>query len=273
MITDLFTYGFVVRALEAGVVVAAIAPLIGMFLVLRRYALLADTLAHVSLTGVALGLLIGVNPLLTAIAVSGIAAVSIERLRETGRVYGDTALSLFLSGSLAVALILISFAHGFNTSLFQYLFGSILTVRPADVAMIAVLGTVIAVFMLVAYRALLYLSFDEEAARVSTLPSRTITIAFIALAATAIVLSIPVVGMLLVSALMVIPVVAAMQLRLGFGPTLIVAEIISVSATVFGILTSFVLDLAPGATIVISMLAIFLGILGVTRRRRPVRSV
>src|SRR3989338_6904281 len=126
MITNLFQYSFMVRGFEAGLVIALIAPLIGVFLVLRRYALMADTLSHVSLAGVAIGLLLGVNPLLTALVASGVSAVALEKLRARKRVYGDAALSLFLSGSLALATVLLSLAHGFNTSLFTYLFGSIL---------------------------------------------------------------------------------------------------------------------------------------------------
>ena len=198
MITNLFQYSFMVRGFEAGLVIALIAPLIGVFLVLRRYALMADTLSHVSLAGVAIGLLLGVNPLLTALVASGISTVALEKLRARKRVYGDAALSLFLSGSLALATVLLSLAHGFNTSLFTYLFGSILTVKSSDVMTIAALGVVVFVVLLALYKELLYMSFDEEAATVSGLPTRHLNTLFIALAAVTIALAIPIVGVLLV---------------------------------------------------------------------------
>src|SRR5881396_3430691 len=110
---NLFHYAFIVRGLEAGIVIAIVAPLIGLFLVLRRYSLIADTLAHVSLAGVALGLLFNISPILTALGVTVVSSLGIERLRTTKRVYGESALALFLSGSLALATVLLSLGHGF----------------------------------------------------------------------------------------------------------------------------------------------------------------
>jgi len=257
MITSLFHYGFIIRGFEAGIVISAIAPMIGMFLVLRRYALMADTLSHVSFAGVAIGLLLGLNPLITAIAAAIFAAVSLERLRIKKLVYGDAALSLFLSGSLALATVLISVANGFNANLFTYLFGSILTVRTEDVTIIATLGIITATILVLLYKELVYVSFDEEAAQVSGLPTKALNIVFIALAAVTIALAIPIVGILLVSALMVIPVVTALQLKRSFKETLIIAEVVSIVSTMAGIVISFVFNLSPSGTIVLFMLAIF----------------
>ncbi|MFA5954071.1 MAG: metal ABC transporter permease [Patescibacteria group bacterium] len=257
MIINLFHYGFVIRAFEAGIIIAAIAPMIGMFLVLRRYALMADTLSHVSFAGVALGLLFGINPLFTAIAASILAATSLERLRAKKRVYGDAALSLFLSGSLALATVLISLGSGFNANLFTYLFGSILTVKAVDVTIIATLGIIVAVVLIALYKELIYVAFDEEAAAVSGLPTRALNFIFVTIAAITIALAIPIVGILLVSALMVIPVVAALQLKRSYKATLIIAECISIVATILGIVIAFALNLSPSGTIVLLMLAIF----------------
>src|SRR6201985_1523757 len=113
----LFHYIFIVRGFEGGIIIGLIAPLIGIFLVLRRYSLIADTLSHVSLAGVAIGLLTGINPLLTAIGAAVLSSIAIERLRLSQRVYGESALSIFLSGSLALAIVLISLAHGFSVDL------------------------------------------------------------------------------------------------------------------------------------------------------------
>lgn len=259
---NFWEYSFVLRGLEAGMLIAIIAPLIGIFLVLRRYALIADTLSHVSLTGVAVGLLSGVHPLYTAVLSSVVSAVAMERLRAGKRVYGDTALSLFLSGSLALAIVLIGLAHGFNTNLFSYLFGSVLTVTNTDLWVIGVLGAGIVIFILHFYRELLSVSFDEETAAVSGVPVEPLNILFITAAAVSIAIAIPIVGILLVSALMVIPVVAALQLKKGFRATLLFAEAISILCAILGMIVSFYLNLSPGGTIVLLMLFVFVVILG-----------
>ncbi len=255
---DLFQYGFVVRGLEAGLIIAVIAPVIGIFLVLRRYSLIADTLAHVSLAGIALGLLLKINPLVTAIATAVVSSVAIERLRLSKKVFGESALAIFLSGSLALAIILISLAHGFNVDLFNYLFGSIVTVTQNNVLVIAGLGLLVILLVAFFYKELVFISFDEESAQVSGIPTRFINIMLIVLAALTVTLAIPIVGVLLIAALMVIPVVAALQFRKSFKITLIIAEAISIFSVVVGIISSFYLNLASGGTIVLVSLLCFL---------------
>lgn len=263
---EVLQYGFVVRGLEAGIIIALVAPLIGMFLVLRRYSLIADTLSHVSLAGVAIGLLLGANPILTAIVAATVSSVAIERLRTTRRVYGESALAIFLSGSLALAIVLIGLAHGFNVDLFSYLFGSIVTVRQTDVAIIFVLGTLVIATIILLYKELVFISFDEQAAQVSGIPTRLINTVLITLTAFTVALAIPIVGVLLISALIVIPVVAALQLRHSFRTTILYAEVFSVISVIAGIFLSFYLDLSTGGTIVIITLAIFMVTLFLRRR-------
>ena len=171
---SLFQYSFVVRGLEAGLIISIVAPLIGIFLILRRYSLIADTLAHVSLAGVAAGLLLGMNPIVTAIAATALSSAGIERLRLSKRVYGESALAVFLSGSLALAVVLLSTGRGFGVDIFQYLFGSIVTVTAADVMLIGGFGIGVIVLLAAFYKELVYASFDEEAARVSGIPTRFI---------------------------------------------------------------------------------------------------
>lgn len=248
---NIFQYGFIVRGFEVGLIIGIIAPLIGIFLVLRRYSLIADTLSHVSLAGVAIGLLLGISPLLTAILSAVLSSVAIERLRLTKRIYGESALSIFLSGSLALAIILISVAHGFTIDLFNYLFGSIVTVRQTDVYMILVIGIFVILNIFIFYKELIYITFDEEAAHVGGIPTRFINMLLIVLSAMTVALSIPIVGILLISALIVIPVVSALQLRTSFFKTILISEIISVFSVFSGILSSFYLDLSAGGTIVI----------------------
>ena len=247
-----------VRGLEAGVVVALVAPLIGIFLVLRRYSLIADTLAHVSLAGIALGLLLGVNPIFSALGTSIVASLGIEKLRDTKRIYGESALAIFLSGSLALAIVLISIGHGLNTNVLNYMFGSIVTVTNTDVLTICVCAVIVGVAVFLFYKELVYISFDEESARVSGIPVRAINTLLIVAAALTVSLAIPIVGVLLISALIVIPVVTALQFRKSFLTTILVAEIISVFSVILGIFVSFYLDLSTGGTIVLIMITLFL---------------
>jgi zinc transport system permease protein len=258
---ELLQYSFIVRGLEAGIIIALIAPLIGIFLVLRRYSLIADTLSHVSLAGVALGLLLKINPLLTAIIAAVGSSIAIEKLRLSKKVYGESALSIFLSGSLALAIVLISLAHGFNVNLFNYLFGSIVTVKQSDVYLIGTIGIIILVLIVALYKELVYITFDEEAAQVSGIPTKTINLVLIMLAALTVSLAIPIVGVLLIAALIVIPVVSALQFKKSFKSTIIIAQIISVFSVIAGIIISFYLNLSTGGTIVLLTLAIFIATL------------
>jgi zinc transport system permease protein len=258
---NIFEYSFVVRGIEAGIIISIIAPLIGIFLVLRRYSLIADTLSHVSLAGVAVGLMLKVNPLITVIIAAVASSAVIERLRISKKVYGESALAIFLSGSLAIAIVLISLAHGFSVDLFNYLFGSIVTVKQIDVYIIGILGTIVIALILAVYKELVYITFDEEAAQVSGIPTKLINIVLIMLTAITVSLSIPIVGVLLIAALIVIPVVTALQLKKIFKQTILIAEVISVFSVLSGIFASFYLNLPPGGTIVLITIAIFIIIL------------
>lgn len=257
MLTEIFQYGFIVRGLEAGAIVAFIAPLIGIFLVLRRYSLIADTLSHVSLAGIAIGILLGIPPVWAALVTTVLASLGIERLRNSKKIYGESALALFLSGSLALAIVLLSLAHGFNTNLFNYLFGSIVTVTRNDVYVIGILAVVVAVLLAAFYKELVYVTFDEEAARVSGIPVRLVNTVLIVLAALTVSLAIPIVGVLLIAALIVIPVVTALQWRTSFVKTILIAESLSFFSVISGIFLSFFLNLSTGGTIVLVMLALF----------------
>jgi zinc transport system permease protein len=257
LILNLFQYGFIIRGLEAGIIVALIAPFIGIFLVLRRYSLIADTLAHISLAGIAIGLFLGLSPILTALSTAVVASLGIDRLRTSKKVYGESALALFLSGSLALAVVILSWTHGFNTNLFDYLFGSIVTVTQKDVLIISILALVVIFILAAFYKELVYVTFDEEAAKVSGVPIRLVNTVLIVLSALTVSLAIPIVGILLIGALIVIPVTAALQFRKNFITTIIYAEIISLFSVISGIFVSFFLNLSTGGTIVLIMLVLF----------------
>lgn len=254
---DLLQYSFVGRGLEAGIIVALVAPLIGIFLVLRRYSLIADTLAHVSLAGIAIGLLIGINPILTALGVTAISSLGIEKLRTSKKVYAESSLSLFLFGSLALATVILSIGKGFNANLFNYLFGSIVTVTTVDVYTIAILAVIIVATVFAFYKELIFITFDEDTAKISGISTERINTLLIVLATTTVALSISIIGVLLIAALMVIPVVAALQLKKSFTKTILYAEIISVFSVISGIIISFYFNIATGGVIVLMALAIF----------------
>lgn len=258
---DIFQYSFITRGLEAGIIISLIAPLIGIFLVLRRYSLIADTLSHVSLAGVAIGLLLKINPIIVAVLASLTSSFAIEKLRLSKKVYGESALSIFLSGALALAIVLISLGHGFNVDLFSYLFGSIVTVKDSDVLIILGLGAIVFLMLVAFYKELTFVTFDEEAATVSGIPTKLINNILIILSALTVALSIPIIGVLLVSALVVIPVVTSLQLKKGFLQTIIYAEVFSVTAVLSGIFASFYLNLSTGGTIVLITLIIFISVL------------
>jgi zinc transport system permease protein len=254
---EIFQYSFMVRALLAGGIIGIIAPLIGVFLVSKRYSLMADSLAHVSLAGIALGLLLGIYPIYTAIIVTIVVALVIERLRSQQHVSGELALAMFVSGGLAVAVVLISLGNGFNVDLLSYLFGSITTVTMQDVIVMSILGLLIVGLMAFLYQQLVYLSFDEEAALVSGVPVRQLNTILMILTAITVSVAMRVVGVLLIGALMVIPVVTASQLRRSFRQTILFAVLFSLIAVLVGLFGAFYLSVPAGGAIVVTSLVLF----------------
>ncbi|MBU1349239.1 metal ABC transporter permease [Patescibacteria group bacterium] len=267
-VLDIFSYGFMHRALLAGLLIGVVAPVIGTFLVVRRYAIMADTLAHVSLVGVAASILGGLtNPVYGAAAVSVLASIGIEELRARGRLFGESVLALFLSGSLAIAVILVGLGRGLNVNFTQYLFGSITTVTWTNVAVLAGFVTLALMLVAVTYRRLFLIAFDEDLARAGGIRVRVYNAMQMALAALAISLSIQIVGALLIGALMVIPVLAAMQLRRSFLATMVIAVGFSLVSVAVGLVASVALDLASGGTIVLTALILFMASLLVGKKQ------
>ncbi len=254
---EILQYEFMVRALAAGIVVGVIAPIIGVFLVVRRYSLLADTLSHVSLLGVAAGSMLGFSPVVGALIAAVLAAFGIDRLRETRQLFGDSVLALFLSGSLALAIVLLGLSHGLNLNVFSYLFGSITTVSRSDVTLIAAFGALVVLIALVLFKHLFLLAYDEELARANGLPVTQLNAVLMILAAVTVSLCLRIVGVLLVGALMVIPVLTASQFGKSFHRTAVYAVIISLLAVISGLFCSFYLDIPSGGTIVLIALLLF----------------
>lgn len=254
---EIFQHDFMIRAFAAGTITGIIAPLIGTFLVVRRLSLMAETLAHVSLLGIAIGLFANVQPVITATATAVVASIGVEKIRTSKKVFGESALALFFSGSLAFASILISLANGFNRSLFSYLFGSIATVSQLDLFLIAGLALVIGATLFFTYKELFLVSFDDELAQVNGLNARLVNLILIILAAITVSLSIRIVGILLIGALMVIPVITAIQLAKSFKQVLIYSVGVSLLSVISGLFISYYWDLASGGTIVTIALILF----------------
>ena len=261
---------FMQRALVAAVLVGLAAPAIGTFLVQRRLALMGDGIGHIALTGVALGILLGTAPVLTAIVVAIAGAVTIELIRERGRTSGDVALALLFYGGIAGGVLLIGLSPGgSSTTLVGYLFGSLTSVRPADLAVIAGLSLAVLAVVVVFGRELFAVCMDAEVARVSGLPVRFLNILVAVTAAVTVTVAMRVVGLLLVSALMVVPVATSQQLTRSFRGTWLGACALGVVASVGGLVIAFYADVAPGAATVVLALGLFLvaALLGAARRR------
>ncbi len=254
-----------IRAFLAGVVIAAIAPLIGNFLVIRRFSLIADTLSHVALSGVAIGLIVGTAPLLTTLVLTTVASVVIERLRTAKNIPGEAVLAMFLPGGLALSIVLMSLANGFNTNLFSYLFGSITTVRESEVWLIAGLGILTVIIIVSLYNQLLYASFDEASARVRGIPVDRVNTILIILTAITVSVSMRVVGTLLIGALIVIPVVTAMQVAKSFKQTIVFSQGFALVSVLAGLFVSYYLNLPAGGVIVLLSLLIF-GVVAIIKK-------
>jgi len=263
---EMFEYDFMQRAFLAGIIISIISAIAGSFVVLKRYSLLADTLAHVSLVGVSIAILLDTSPVYMAIIVSVIAAWMIEYLRSYHKIYSDSILAIFLSGSLALSVIIISVANEFNSSLFAYLFGSILAVSSEDLILISIAGVLLLAIFVIFFRSFFFIAFDEEAAQTSGVLVKWLNFLLVTLVAIIIALSIRIVGTLLIGALMVIPVISALRFKKGFFHTVIIALAISLISVISGLSLSYHYSLPSGATIVAVVLGMFIASMLINRR-------
>ncbi|MBC3985800.1 metal ABC transporter permease [Streptomyces sp. AC563] len=255
---EMLDYAFMQRALLAAVLVGVTAPAVGIYLVQRRQAIMGDGIGHVALTGVALGFLTGNNPVWTAVAVASLGAVLMELIRWYGKARGDLALAMLFYGGMAGGVLLINMSDtGSNANLTSYLFGSITTVSESDVRTICVLAAFVILITLGLRRQLFAICQDEEFARVTGLPVRFLNLLLAVTAAVTVTVAMRVVGLLLVSALMVVPVAAAQQATRSFGMTMALSVTIGVLVTLSGTSYSYYEDVPPGASIVVLAIAVF----------------
>lgn len=255
---SLFQYQFFLLALIGGILAAVVSSWVGLFLILRKESMLVDGVAHTAFGGVALGLFIGIDPMLGALAVSTLAVYAITFMRRKGLAQSDSAIAVMLAMGFSLGIIIISLANGFNVELFSYLFGSILTLNTDDVLVLVVLAFGIIGFMVFFYKEMLALTFDEDGAKLQGIPVQGLTMAFNLLVAVTIALSIKVIGIILVVALMVLPGLTALQLKRSFKTTLIASTLFGVLSAVLGIMLSAVFNVATSGVIVFTAAGVFL---------------
>ncbi len=260
MVLEAISYGFVQKALISGIAVALTCSFMGAFLVLRRYSLFGDGIAHVAFGGVSVGLFLGLFPLWTAYIASIFGGIGLQKLRNSTKISGDAAIAVVLVTGLAFGIILVSSSGGFSVDLFSFLFGSILLISNEDAIMILTISAGIIATLVALQKQFLQLTFNEEQAKVSGLPVTLLSYAFVVLSAVTVVTSMRLVGILLISALVVIPNISAMVFGKGFKQTVGISMSISVVSVVVGILLSYYYNIAPSGIIVMVAVAILMGI-------------
>jgi zinc transport system permease protein len=251
---EILSFVFVQRALLAGVLIAAITSILGVFLVLRRLSLIGDGLAHVTFGSVAVVLLLGFSPLyvtLAALPLVILSSLAILRLTRTRKIYGDAAIGIVSSIGIAAGISLASLSGGYSVDLLSYLFGNILTVNLNELILSFIVFLIVISFVLIFYRDLFAITFDEELARSMGIKTTRINIILFILTAIAAVLAMKVAGIMLVSAMLIIPPLTAMQLSVSFRQTIIFSAVFSILSVICGIVFSFLLNLPAGGTIVL----------------------
>lgn len=275
MLTDFLQFDFLRNTFITGILIGIIAPLLGCFLVVRRLSLLADSLSHVTLAGIAFGLMIEklfilpLNPLYSGMGFSVIGAILIEKLRSVYTAYQEIGIPIILSAGVGLSVIFISIANGFNTDLFNYLFGSVSAVSKNDLITISVITFIIITLVVLFYKELLTLSFDEEHAIVSGIHANRIHFLFIVLTALVIAAAIRIVGVLLVSALMTLPVASAMRLAVSFKQLVFLSIIFAEVSVIIGLISGYLLSIPPGGTIV--LIAIVILVFSIIAKRLSLR--
>jgi zinc transport system permease protein len=252
-------YAFIQRALIAGCAMALGCSFLGVFLVLRRFSLIGDGLAHGSFATVALSLLLRAQPMVLSIPIVAAASLVILRLNEKAAVYGDAAIGLVSSFGIALGVILASTAGGFNVDLFSYLFGNILSVSVFEVWMTVALSLLVALVVGLFYHDLFAITFDEEYAKVSGIKVRLVNRVLILLTSLIVVLGIKIVGTMLVSSLIILPAVSALQVVRSFRAVIALAGGFALASVITGIFASYVLNLPSGASIVMVNFLCFAG--------------
>ncbi len=265
---ELLSYGFMQRALIAGVLVGVLCGVLGFFVVLKRLSFIGVGISHSAFGGIAIGVLLGVEPLAAAAVFATLVAWAIGWLGRAGRLHEDAAIGILFSSAMALGVALISLSSTYQVDLFGYLFGNILAVSPRDLWMLAGISLVVLLAVGLLFKELLFVAFDEEVARASGLPVTPLYFLLLSCLALAVVAAIRVVGIILVEALLVIPAAIGYQVARGYRAMLCVSVASAVVAALAGLFVSYFLNVAAGATIVLLLTLLFGLALAVARSRR-----
>jgi zinc transport system permease protein len=257
---EILQYEFMQRALISGIAISISCSLIGLFLILKRFSLFGDAMSHVAFGGIALGLFLKSNPIWVSLIVSIIGALAIIKLNSSKRIYSDSSISVLLSLGLAMGLVLISLSGGFSIDITSYLFGSILLVNIEETLSTILLSVIVIAFVILFYKKLVYLVFNEEQALVNGINTVVLNILFITLATIAIVMSIRLIGVLMVSSLLIIPNVSSLLLGYGFKKTILLSICFSLTSVILGIILAYEWNITPSGMIVITAAGIFFGV-------------
>jgi zinc transport system permease protein len=264
-VLQFFEFDFILRALMAGSFIALLCSILGVVLVLKRLSLIGDGLAHVTFGSVALGLLFKVEPMYVSLPVVAASSLAILKLTERTRVYSDAAIGIVSAVGVSGGVMLAGIAAGFNVDLFSYLFGNILSVTNGEVIMSVGLSLIVLLTIILRYRELLSMSFDEEFARTSGIRTERINSLLAILTAVTVVLAMKLVGIMLTSALLIIPAVSAFQIAKSYRGTIFLAAVVAIVSVWVGIFISFLANLPTGATIVLLNVFLFLALYTVKR--------
>lgn len=256
----MFEYDFMQNAIIVSIFISVLCPCIGIFLVLRRYSMIGDTLSHASLAGIAMGLMANQNPVLGAFVFTSICGALIEFLRTYFKKYTDLILSIVLSLSVGIAITIIS-SGKIHANADSFMFGSILTVTRLDMFMVIGLSLVSVLALIFLYNQMLYISYDEEAAQIAGVRVKLINYVFSILVASAVSVSIRIVGVLVLSSMIALPVATALQLGKGFKATLIFSVVFSMIDIMLGLFLSYYLNVAPGGFTALVCVAVLILVL------------
>ncbi|MBI5639363.1 MAG: metal ABC transporter permease [Nitrospirae bacterium] len=254
---DFLSYGFIQRALLAGCFIALLCSVLGVILVLRRLSLIGDGLAHITFGSVALGLFLNIFPLYASLPIIVISSLGILKLTEKARLYGDAAIGIVSSFGISAGVLLASVGGGFNVDLFSYLFGNILSISTGEVVTSIALAVVVMFILFFYYDEIFAITFDEEFARASGINTGKINALLFVLTGITVVLTMKVVGIMLTSALLILPAVTSFQMARGFRNALIIASVASVLCVISGIGFSFFFNLPAGASVVLINFLVF----------------
>jgi zinc transport system permease protein len=267
---ELLSYGFMQRAVAAGILVGALCGLLGFFVVLKRLSFIGVGISHSAFGGVAIGLLLGVEPLAAAAVFATLVAWGIGWVTREGRLHEDTAIGILFSSAMALGVALVSLSTTYQVDLFGYLFGNILAVSPSDLWLLAGISLFVLAVVSLLFKELLFMAFDEEVARANGIPVRPLYFLLLSCLALAVVAAIRVVGIILVEALLVIPAAIGYQLAQGYRAMIYISIGSAMLAAIIGLLLSYFLNIAAGATIVLVLTLFFFLALATARSRRSI---